>query len=95
MFLVRQGLPFRGSGIQNESYGFADFWNVSQNIHRSPFMADETRDMSNREKVVMYDDNLLPHEYLIGLHKVDCINVATRVRHHRRPSYNECANPVM
>ena len=44
-------------------------------------MADETTDKTNREQVVIYlrwvDDNLLPHEDFIGMHKVDKIDAET------------------
>ena len=43
--------------------------------------SDETTDKTNREQVVIclrwVDDNLLPHEDFIGMHKVDKIDAAT------------------
>ena len=57
---------------------------VAANIRNSTFfsiMADETTDKTNREQVVIclrwVDDNLLPHEDFIGMHKVDKIDAAT------------------
>ena len=57
---------------------------VAANIRNSTFfsiMADETTDKTNREQVVIFlrwmDDNLLPHEDSIGMHKVDKIDAET------------------
>ena len=57
---------------------------VAANIRNSTFfsiMADETTDKTNREQVVIclrwVDDNLLPHEDFIGMHKVDKIDAET------------------
>ena len=57
---------------------------VAANIRNSTFfsiMADETTDKTNREQVVIclrwVDDNLLPHEDFIGMHKVDKNDAAT------------------
>ena len=64
---------------------------VAANIGNSTFlsiMANETTDKTNREQVViclrLVDDNLLPHEDFIGMHKVDNIDATTirTVIHH-------------
>lgn len=56
---------------------------VAANIRNSTFsciVADETTDKTNREQVVIclrwVDDDLLPHEDFIGMHKVDKIDAA-------------------
>ena len=59
---------------------------ISANLYSTEFytiMVDECTDVSNQEQVVVIlrwvDDHLTPHEELIGLYAVPCIESSTLV----------------